>query len=191
MRDYEQLRENAWEAIYAAREARAQAKLPIMPFRRVFRSNKQALDWLLTREEKGLPPAPSAVLLDWIATIPARSIRARAKRGLIARFGLPNVPYPTNVKMKSLRLWRERPFRPAVYSTDDATGRRVEIPYKNAMRIGLLETHPQEVCEMTVDQFMVFAKSDDGDWGDIGSKSWRDADDREYEVVNGVLRLMR
>ena len=81
MRDYEKLRENAWEAIYAAREARAQAKLPIMPFRRVFRSNKQALDWLLTREEKGLPPAPSAVLLDWIATIPARSIRARAKRG--------------------------------------------------------------------------------------------------------------
>lgn len=66
---------------------------PAMPFRRNFRSNKQALDWLLSREEKGLPPAPSTVLLEWIATIPARCIRARAKRALIARFGLPNVPY--------------------------------------------------------------------------------------------------
>ena len=93
---------------------------PAMPFRRTFRSNKQALDWLLSREERGLPPAPSSVLLDWIATIPTRGLRVRAKRALIARFGLPNVPYPTNLTRKDLRVWGELPFRPSVYSTDDA-----------------------------------------------------------------------
>ncbi len=170
---------------------RADASGPAMPFRRNFRSNKQALDWLLIPEEKGLPPAPSSVLMDWIATIPSQCIRARAKRALIVRFGLPNVPHPVNVTQKSLRVWGELPFMPPLYSTDDATGRRVQIPYKNAKRLRLMETYPQIWTEMTFDQMMAIFESGNDDWSGIGVSNWRDADGRRYEVVDGVLRLHR
>jgi hypothetical protein len=137
-------------------------------FRRIFRTNKQALDWLLTREEKGLPPAPSAVLLDWIATIPARGIRARAKRALIARFGFPDVPYSTNVKLKSLRIWRAFAFQAASsIRSMMPTGRlRRKFPDKSAVRLRTpLETYPQIWREMTIDQILDLLK-DDGERSD-------------------------
>lgn len=164
---------------------------PVMPFRRVFRTNKQALDWLLSREEKGLPPAPSAVLLDWIATIPAAAVRARAKRALIRRFGLPNAPHPTNVQHRNYRFWREMPFKPSVWLTDENTHRRVEIRYDKARRLGLLNTMPQQWRSMTIDQVMSWMKSENESIKIFGQDYWVDSENREYDIINGTLVLRK
>lgn len=164
---------------------------PVMPFRRVFRTNKQALDWLLTREEKGLPPAPSAVLLDWIATIPTPAVRARAKRALIRRFGLPNAPHPTNVQHRNYRLWREMPFKPSVWLTDENTHRRAEIRHDKARRLGLLNTIPQRWTSMTLDQAKSWMRSEDESMENFGQVYWVDSENREYHIINGVLVLRK